>query len=60
MPSVKESLSQIRELLDKQDFAAADERIWKLYTEGYIVDVKKYQQYQERMQKKGDARLRGL
>lgn len=41
-PLVKEKLREIRELLDKGDYAAADQKIWSLYTEGYIVEVKRY------------------
>ena len=50
-PLVKEKMREIRELIDQGDQSGADSKIWSLYTEGYIVEVKRYQKYQESMQK---------
>ncbi len=50
-----EKLKEIRQLIDSNDFTSADKKIWDLYTEGYIVDVARYNKYQEAMQQKQQA-----
>lgn len=41
-PLVKDKLHEIRNLIEKGDYNGADTKIWSLYTEGYIVEVKRY------------------
>ena len=48
---VSEKLREIRTHIDAGQFKEADEKVWGLYTDGFIVNVALYNQYQERMQK---------